>query len=240
MLLRRLTTAAPTCSILQCAAAGVPWCPRTPALLPAQPMQCQAVLGHAVCNLVLGLPYRLVRRGAAPELGGARRGAYTGGAVATLELENKGLKAGPGGRSSVRWSKLPLASVLAMDGLPAGVACRVLRSPGVLACLTRGSAAQNSGICATVFGSNGFLGRYVVNNLSRQGSQARWGAHSAPATRSLPGVQEVRSQSAGNPGEHAFRQPDRGEAACDASARPAGCLSVPLRRPGLPAPAPDG
>ncbi len=116
MLLRRLASAAPTCTILQCAAAGVPWCPRTPALLPARPTQRQAALGQPVCNLVLGLPYCLVRRGAAPELGGARRGAYTGGAVATLELENKGMKAGPGGRSSVRWSKLPLASVWRLTG----------------------------------------------------------------------------------------------------------------------------
>ena len=38
----------------------------------------------------------------AAEAAGARRGAFTGGAVTQWELENKGLKAGPGGRSSVR------------------------------------------------------------------------------------------------------------------------------------------
>ncbi len=31
--------------------------------------------------------------------------------------------------------------------------------------------AQNSGLVATVFGCTGFLGRYIVNSLARQGSQ---------------------------------------------------------------------
>ena len=33
------------------------------------------------------------------------------------------------------------------------------------------SAAQVSGVIATLFGSAGFLGRYVANGLARQGSQ---------------------------------------------------------------------
>ena len=42
-------------------------------------------------------------------------------------------------------------------------------------------AAQNSGLVATVFGCSGFLARYVVNSLARQGSQV-------PAAPGLPAL----------------------------------------------------
>ena len=101
--------------------------------------------------------------GTAAEAVGARRGAFTGGAVTQWELENRGLKAGPGGRSSVRFCTA-LARMYQHCGLP----CVHIVSVKDVSC---GATSQNSGICATVFGCNGFLGRYVVNSLARQGSQ---------------------------------------------------------------------
>ena len=72
-------------------------------------------------------------------------------------LVNRGIKRGPGGRSSVRPCHV----------VPSGVrdnhcwCTRHLMQP----------LLQVSGITATIFGASGFLGRYVVNALARQGTQ---------------------------------------------------------------------
>ena len=85
-----------------------------------------------------------------------------------MTLLNKGLKAGPGGRSSVSYGLS--ASLLCLDA-----GC-IRRTP-----CNSGSALhsnfvtkfilQVSGITATVFGSTGFLARYVINALAKAGSQ---------------------------------------------------------------------
>ena len=115
-----------------------------------------------------------LRPSCAAEAAGARRGAFTGGAVTQWELENKGLKAGPGGRSSVRLAQCT-RSLDRTEAISA-VSCV---SSFALSYVTDGlrctSGSQQSGLVATVFGCSGFLARYVVNSLARQGSQVTAG-----------------------------------------------------------------
>ena len=81
-------------------------------------------------------------------------------------LGNTGVKAGAGGRSSVR--KSCSFGRCCRHVLDAESSMAPPSSSGRQACL---SAVQVSGVIATLFGSAGFLGRYVTNSMARQGSQ---------------------------------------------------------------------
>lgn len=91
-------------------------------------------------------------------------GAHSEVAHIGSSLTNAGLKAGPGGRSSVRCIRHSLP--YAVNPLTCG--CGLTHDE--LTTLAS-DFAQISGITATIFGPSGFLGRYFVQALARQGSQ---------------------------------------------------------------------
>lgn len=81
-----------------------------------------------------------------------------------MTLLNKGLKAGPGGRSSVSTHHICCIYALQAPSVDRSV-FSWSQFQAVLINL------QVSGITATVFGSTGFLARYVINALAKAGSQ---------------------------------------------------------------------
>lgn len=91
-------------------------------------------------------------------------GAHSEVAHIGSSLTNAGLKAGPGGRSSVR--RYIRHSLLHAVNLTRG--CGLTHDE--LTTLAS-DFAQISGVTATIFGPSGFLGRYFVQALARQGSQ---------------------------------------------------------------------
>ena len=83
-------------------------------------------------------------------------------------------------RLNTRFSGWPVLSQLS-------AACHASLAPTSVTTDASSPAAQNSGLVATVFGCSGFLARYVVNSLARQGSQvpAALAFTAAPVMRDL-------------------------------------------------------
>ena len=109
-------------------------------------------------------------RSSAAEVGELKRGFATD----LMSFKNNALRAGTGLRSSVRASRAGVSSLVPshvpLEPLP------LFSAPSLTSNMSHLTPpwhipTQVSGIRAVVFGSTGFLGRYVVNKLTQSGTQ---------------------------------------------------------------------